>query len=467
MGGTAVFGAVVSNRSEATRPPLIPTGADIGLREVAAKPLTQPVAFETVDGVEYRYVVDQIGRIYVLDEDGIRDEPFLDLRDRLTMQPGSTDERGLLGLAFHPTFRTNRRFYVRYSAPPKPSMPAKFDHAAVLSEFRANDDRRTADPNSERRILEVPEPQANHNAGDVAFGPDGYLYVPLGDGGGARDTGRGHVSDWYSRNRGGNGQDVTRNLLGSILRIDVDDWGGGKSYAIPDDNPLVGRNGRDELWAWGFRNPWRISFDSDDLFVADVGQLRFEEVNLVWKGGNYGWNVREGTHCFDARNPKRSPKRCPDTASGRAPHDGTTLREPIIEYPHRSRGRSVGLAVIGGHVYRGSAVPELYGAYVFGDWSRSFRSPRGRLFFATRPNSEADQWQLRELAIEGSENGDLARFVLAFGRDREGELYVSTSETASVRGQGAVYKLVPPEEGDRVATPTTTTETTSGTRWQI
>ncbi|WP_458190130.1 PQQ-dependent sugar dehydrogenase [Haladaptatus sp. NG-WS-4] len=351
VGAAALSSTTTVNRGRASRPPVIPEGATVGLRKVADEPLTQPVGFEAGGGTDRRYVVDQVGRIYRLTSNGVAGEPFLDLRERLTMQLDSTDERGLLGLALHPEFRTNRRFFVRYSAPPRPSTPPRYAHTAVLSEFRVDDDFRTADPDSERTILEVPQPQANHNAGYLAFGPDGYLYVPLGDGGGADDTGRGHASDWYSRNRGGNGQDVTENLLGSILRIDVDDRDGEKSYAVPDENPLVGTNGRDELWVWGFRNPWRISFDDDDLFVADVGQLRFEEVNLVRKGGNYGWNVREGTHCFDARKPRRSPKRCPDTASGRALHDGTTLTGPIIEYPHRSRGRSVGLAVIGGHVY--------------------------------------------------------------------------------------------------------------------
>ncbi len=250
---------------------------------------------------------------------------------------------------------------------------------------------------------------------------------------------------------------MTQNLLGSILRIDVDAYEGGKPYAVPDENPLVGGDGLDELWAWGFRNPWRLSFSGDDLFVADVGQLRFEEVNLVRKGGNYGWNVREGTRCFDAGAPKRTPKRCPNRAPSRAPHDGRPLIDPVIECPHSSQGRSVGHAVIGGHFYEGTAISELDGSYVFGDWSRSFRSPRGRLFFANRPNANDERWPVRELVVEGSEDGEIDRYVLAFGRDPDGELYVLTSESNSVASSGAVYKFVPPAECDRIATPTETT----------
>ncbi|GAA0229011.1 PQQ-dependent sugar dehydrogenase [Haladaptatus pallidirubidus] len=417
---------------------------------MAGEPLTQPVGFETADGVGYRYIVDQIGRVHVLGGNGIADEPFLDVRDRLKMRTDFMDERGLLGLALHPDFRTNRRFYVRYSAPPGKSTPRNFDHTAVLSEFRASDDLLSADSGSERRILAVPEPQANHNAGDIAFGPDGYLYVPLGDGGGASDTGRGHVSDWYSRNRGGNGQDVTRNLLGSILRLDVDDREGNKSYAVPDDNPLVGGEGSDELWAWGLCNPWRLSFSGGELFVADVGQRRFEEVNLVEAGDNYGWNVREGRHCFNAGSPQHPRKNCPSSATAKPPYDGQQFTDPIIEYPHKKGGQAVGLAVIGGNVYDGTALQNRAGDYIFGDWSRSFRSPRGRLFYANRPNVSDEQWSMREFRVSGGKNGELGHYVLAFGRGTAGELYVLTSETNSVAGNGAVYKLVPPGDGDTV-----------------
>ncbi len=196
-GTTALFGSTAFSRSEAgAPPPVIPEGGRVGLRRVADEPLQQPVAFETASDVENRhYIVDQTGRIHVLTSAGVAREPFLDVRDKLKMRVDSPDERGLLGLALHPEFRMNRRFYVRYSAPPRASTPRNFDHTAVLSEFRANEDLLAADPDSERTILEIPEPQANHNAGDVEFGPDGYLYVPFGDGGGARDTGRGHAVD--------------------------------------------------------------------------------------------------------------------------------------------------------------------------------------------------------------------------------------------------------------------------------
>jgi len=193
-------------------------------------------------------------------------------------------------------------------------------------EFDACADGRRVRRDSERTVLEIPEPQGNHNAGDLAFGPDGHLYVAVGDGGSGGDRGRGHVEDWYDANEGGNGQDVTENLLGSVLRIDVDGRDDGKAYAIPEDNPLVGREGLDEHFAWGLRNPWRMSFDGKELYVADVGQFAREEVSLVTNGGNYGWNVREGIECFGADD-------CPDET----PPDvrgGEPLVDPVVEYPH-------------------------------------------------------------------------------------------------------------------------------------
>nr|WP_277541734.1 PQQ-dependent sugar dehydrogenase [Halomicroarcula sp. FL173] len=262
-------------------------------------------------------------------------------------------------------------------------------------------------------MLEIPEPQGNHNAGAIGFGPDGYLYVAVGDGGAANDQGRGHVDDWYDAVEGGNGQDITENLLGSLLRIDVD--GGGDSdrpYGIPEDNPLVGESGLDEQYAWGFRNPWRFSFGPDGrLFVADVGQNKYEEINVVERGGNYGWNVREGAHCFRTDE-------CPTTGPS-----GDPLVDPIIEYPHDGDGVT-GISVIGGQMYDGQDIPRLQGRYVFADYVAD-----GQLFVATEGD---DGWSLTTVPVSG-----LGSRVLSFGRTPAGELLVCSTGDAG----GAVHRL--------------------------
>ncbi|MEA5386361.1 PQQ-dependent sugar dehydrogenase [Haloarculaceae archaeon H-GB2-1] len=274
---------------------------------------TSPVGLEMPDESR-RFVVDQVGVVHLLDDDGVADDPYLDLRDRVVDVSGFS-ERGLLGLALHPDFAENGRLFVRYSSRSRPGTPTDYSHTFVLSEFTADPNARTVDRATERVVLTIPQPQSNHNAGSVAFGPDGYLYVGVGDGGAGGDQGTGHVEDWYEGNAGGNGQDVTRNLLGSVLRIDVDGRDDGKAYAVPEDNPLVGTDGLPEHYAWGFRNPWRLSFGPDGrLFVADVGQSEWEEVDIVEQGGNYGWNVREGSHCFRANE-------CPDETPDGNPSD--------------------------------------------------------------------------------------------------------------------------------------------------
>ena len=366
----------------------------------------------TPDGT--RYVADQAGRILVHDADGLRDQPALDIRDAIT----TGGEKGLLGIEPHPAFAENGRLFVRYSAPSREGTPSSFSHTFVLSEFDVEDDR--VDPDSERTLLEIPQPQSNHNAGDLAFGPDGFLYVAVGDGGAGGDQGRGHADDWYDAVGGGNGQDVTENLLGSILRIDVD--AGDEPYAIPDDNPLVDREGLDEQYAWGFRNPWRLSFDGTDLFVADVGQRDYEEVSLVERGGNYGWNVREGAHCFQASD---CPTTTPDDVRG-----GERLVDPVIEYPHGGASVS-GISVIGGAVYRGSALAGAEGVYVFGDFQ-----VRGQLFAATPADEGLWPTTTVELVGDGS---DRLRTLRSFGRDADGELYVVGTGSEG----GALHRLVP------------------------
>lgn len=431
----------------------IPTGPTVGL-ETVAEGLTSPVGFATAnEDADRRFIVDQVGQIYVHGPDGLEDEPFLDVSDRLVDVGGATeggfDERGLLGLAFHPDFaqKDNCRFYVRYSAPPREGTPEDYDHTEVLSEFRTPDDRSRGDPDSERVLLEIPSPQFNHNAGDLKFGPDGYLYLGMGDGGGANDAGLGHVEDWYDENEGGNGQDTTENLLGGILRIDVDDSDGDRPYGIPDDNPLVDEEGHlDEYYAWGMRNPWRISFDSEGrFFVADVGQNLFEEVNIVENGGNYGWNVKESTHCFSTETPNDPPETCPDST----PDDvrgGEPLIDPIIEYPQTQDDEVIGIAVTGGFVYEGDALEELQDGYVFGDWSRSFETPDGSLFVATAPDGD-EMWSMEELVVDDTEDGRIGRFVLSFGRGHDDELYVLTTENSAPTGStGVVHKIVPTVE---------------------
>jgi glucose/arabinose dehydrogenase len=401
--------------------------------EPVATGFTAPLGFEAPTGVEPRYVVDQAGTVEVLadaeaDEGArarIRETPFLDVTDR-TVDVGGYTEAGLLGLAFHPDFPEDDRCFVRYSAPPRPGTPSGYHHTFVLASFRATPDR--ADTDTERTLLEIPEPQSNHNSGSLVFGPDGYLYVGVGDGGAGGDRGRGHVEDWYDGVAGGNGQDVTDNLLGSVLRLDVD--ADEDPYGIPGDNPLVGREGLDEHYAWGLRNPWGMSFDGDRLLVADVGQNEYEEVDAIEAGGNYGWNVKEGTRCFGAST-------CPD----RTP-DGRPLLDPVVEYSH-----DLGIAVVGGYVYRGSAVPALAGRYVFGDW----RGDDGPTLFAASPESDDGLWSMESLSLSTEGNGDgddgPRQYLHAFGRDREGELLVCTGARPGVGGSsGAVHRIRPADD---------------------
>lgn len=363
------------------------------------------------------FVVDQTGQIHLVDDGDEQAEPFLDISDQIVDLEGVT-EQGLLGLAFHPNYPDDERFFVRYSAPPRAGTPDDYSHTFVLSSFRADLGSQTADLESERVLVELPQPQANHNAGAITFGPDGFLFVAVGDGGAGGDQGAGHVSDWYDAVPGGNGQDVTENLHGSILRIDVDADGSDRPYGIPEDNPLVGDDGLDEHYAWGLRNPWQMSFGPDGrLFAADVGQDAYEEVDVIEKGGNYGWNVREGTNCFRADS-------CPEETP-----DGDPLIPPIIEYPHDGAEVS-GISVTGGHLYDGGEVPELHEMYVFADWQA-----QGELFVA-RERSDG-LWPVTTVPVE-----DIGPFVPSFGRDDNGELLVCASDEGGIGGSsGAVYRL--------------------------
>ncbi len=414
----------------------------IRLEEVATG-LSAPVDLDAPnDGSGRLFVTDQIGLVRVVDsKDNLLDEPLLDLRDSMVNLRSNYDERGLLGLAIHPDFENNGRIYVYYSAPLQSGAPSGYDHTSILSEYTISpDNENIADPDSERVILQVDQPQGNHNAGAIAFGPDGYLYVPLGDGGGANDTGEGHGDDWYDISAGGNGQDVEENMLGSVLRIDINN---GDPYAVPMDNPPISET-FPEIWAYGFRNPYRMAFDPEgdqELFLGDAGQNLWEEVSIVSAGGNYGWNVREGTHCFSTSNPgnPQAILDCPTEGP-----DGDLLIDPIIEFRNTSHpDGGLGTSVVGGVVYRGDALPAWDGRYIFGQWSTSFRSPQGGLFVAEM--AEQGLWDFEMVQIANHEGSKLNAYLLGFGQDMAGEVYVLTSLSTGPSGDtGIVYRIVSP-----------------------
>jgi len=301
-----------------------------------------------------------------------------------------------------------------------------------LSEFKVSpSDPNKADSSSERIILQVDKPQPNHNAGTIAFGPDGYLYIPLGDGGGANDVGTGHSPV-------GNAQDIST-ALGKILRIDVDN---GDPYGIPPDNPFVGKDGADEIYALGFRNPYSISFDKGgqhELFVGDVGQALFEEVDIVYKGGNYGWHIKEGAHWFNPDSQSSPPATGPATDAR-----GQPLIDPIIEYG-RGKPGGYGIAVIGGYVYRGSDIQGLLGAYLFGDYTSGISSTAdGRVFIASLPSSSSSTWTMKEIGIASLPGGRLNAFLKGIGQDANGELYLLVSDSAGPAGNtGKIYRIIP------------------------
>ncbi len=356
------------------------------LAELELQPVFPVLTFDRMVGMYYPgadperlHVVLQEGRIVSIanDPDADSHRVVLDLTDRVSR---AGNEEGLLGLAFDPEYARNGYFYVYYSA----AGPRR----SVVSRFSAGDDG--ADPESERIILEIPQPHSNHNGGEIAFGPDGFLYIALGDGGSAGDPGR-------------NGQNLGT-LLGTILRIDIDSIDAHGGYAVPADNPFVGQTGaRPEIWAYGLRNPWRFSFDrlTGDLWTADVGQNRYEEVDLILPGANYGWNLMEGAACFAERD-------C----------SGVGLVPPVAEY-----GRADGCSVTGGYVYRGLRLPSLYGAYVYGDFCS------GRI------------WALRfdgRAVTEHIQIADTDLQIASFAEGPDGELYV-------ISFTRRVYRFVDPD----------------------
>jgi hypothetical protein len=375
--------------------------------EIIADGLTSPVAMAHAGDRSNRlFIADQTGKIYVIENDHIISEPYLDITNKVISLDSVYDERGLLGLAFHPNYENNGRFFVYYSSE---KTGENVNHESILSEFRVSDvDPNLADPDSENIIFRVDQPEANHNGGQLEFGPDGYLYIGLGDGGGAGDV---HGSI-------GNGQNINT-LLGSILRIDVD---GEYPYSIPSDNPFVGIEGLDEIYAWGFRNPWKFSFDreEDTLFVADVGQDNWEEIDIVEKGINYGWRILEGNNPYDL-----------DLAEILG-IDIETLGEPIHEYSH-----DVGKSITGGYIYRGLQSEEMYGKYIFADWSTSFVRADGKIYFIEE--SEPGIWDRYELIPSDNFN----RFILSLGEDEEGELYLLSKTSLGPSGNtGDIRRII-------------------------
>ncbi len=360
------------------------------------------------DGTNRLFVADQPGIIYVIDDGKVQySPPFLDLTSKMVKVNPIYDERGLLGLAFHPEYETNGRLFVYYSGQ---KTAEGVDHESIIAEYTVSaEDPNIADPSSENIILRIDQPEANHNGGQLAFGPDGYLYIGMGDGGGAGDQ-HGDI---------GNGQN-TSTLLGKILRIDVD---GGTPYAIPPDNPFIGAEGLDEIYAYGFRNPYRFSFDrfTGALYAADVGQDEWEEIDIVESGGNYGWRILEGTHSYDL-----------DLAEY-LNISIETLKAPIHEYSH-----NVGRSIIGGYIYRGTQSQSLSGLYVFGDWSTQFTKPDGKLYYLSE--TEPGVWERSEFSLANEK--PLKRFIFGFGEDEEGEIYlVATRFIGSVLRSGEIWHL--------------------------
>ncbi len=395
--------------------------------------LTAPSVLTDFDGRRV-LVAEQVGPIHLMTPDG-KLAPFADFTSKLAITPGKFDERGVLGVALHPRFTANRRLYVCYSAPLRAGTPTNWNHTMNVSEFTAKGDALAL--GSERIVLQIDQPYFNHNGGRICFGPDGFLYLGVGDGGHKNDINKDDADK--ARGPRGNGQDLNT-LLGKIVRIDVDKPAAGRLYGIPMDNPFAQGGGRPEIYAWGIRNPWGMSFDRGgqrELFEVEVGQSRWEEVNLIVKGGNYGWNLREGAEWF---NPKKelAPLDKPYFDPGNAKFiDPIIAYENLAAFPQAGKGKSV----TGGYVYRGRALPQLAGKYIFADWSKHFSLPQGVLYAATRGGD--GKWRMDDLVPESHATGHLGAFVWAFGEDKDGELYVLTNQTGALGTKGGkVWKLV-------------------------
>ncbi|KAM6202879.1 HHIP-like protein 1 [Rhynchocyon petersi] len=389
--------------------------------EEVANGLRNPVAMvHARDGTHRFFVAEQVGLVWAYLPDRSRlEKPFLNISRAVLTSPWEGDERGFLGLAFHPRFRHNGKLYVYYS------VGSGFDEWIRISEFRlSEDDVNSVDHRSERIILEIEEPASNHNGGQLLFGDDGYLYIFTGDGGMAGDP----------FGKFGNAQNKS-SLLGKVLRIDVDRTDRGVPYRIPPDNPFVrDPAARPEVYALGVRNMWRCSFDRGDpatgagrgrLFCGDVGQNKFEEVDLVERGRNYGWRAREGFECYDR-------KLCANASL-----DDVL---PIFAYPHK-----MGKSVTGGYVYRGCEYPNLNGLYIFGDFMS------GRLM-SLRENPGTGKWSYSEVCMGRGQTcafpgliNNYYPYIISFAEDEAGELYfMSTGIPSATAAGGVIYKVIDP-----------------------
>ncbi len=421
-----------------------PPAGSYDLKLVADNLVSPITVSSSPDETKRLFIVDQVGKIWIVIGDGnMLPNPFVDISSKMVSLSPFYDERGLLGLAFHPEFRSNGKFYLFYTAPPRAGGPepgVAWNNLTRISEFKvAAGNPNQADISSERVVFEADHPQGNHNGGTIAFGPDGYLYISIGDGGNGDDIGPGHVNDWYKVNAGGNGQDVKENLLGNVLRIDVNKSSEDRSYGIPRDNPFVNGPGLNEIYAYGFRNPYRFSFDQGgdhQLYLGDAGQSLYEEIDIVKNGGNYGWNVKEGTHCFSTANDLEELGSCPIVDSA-----GNPLIDPVIEFNNSANPKGgIGITVVGGNVYRGPSIPFLDGRYIFGIFSGSFSGATGKILLAKK--AAVGLWSFEDLKLKGFPD-NLGQFLKGFGVDEKGEVYATTSAQLGPQGNtGKVYKII-------------------------
>lgn len=397
-----VFGLLVflscssgEKRSAETSESKVPVAYSLSLKLVASG-LEAPVGMAVSnDGSNRLFVIEQAGFIRIIKNENLVEQPFLDLTSKIDRLNSFYSEKGLLGLAFHPQFKTNGKFYVYYSAP---TSAKGMDHKSVIAEYTVSSSNPDVANTTGRVVLEIEEPESNHNGGQLEFGPDGYLYIGVGDGGGAGDN----------HGTRGNGQDL-QTLLGKILRIDVNETAG---YKIPPDNPFSNMQAKPEIFAYGLRNPWRFSFDrkTGKLFCGDVGQNEWEEVDIIEKGKNYGWRIMEGNHCY---NP-----------SSNCNTKGLTM--PIAEYDH-SEGRSI----TGGYVYRGTKSAEMEGKYIFGDWTGTF--------FMLAQQPATGEWNRFQISLKDF-SGDF--YINSFGEDESGELYIMGQASQGPKKAGKVYQIV-------------------------
>ena len=444
----------------------------VGLRFVAGgfvSPMN--IAFPD-DGSGRLFLSDQNGFVKIFFMNGtVINKPFLNISDRMVKLDPTYDERGLLSIAFHPNYTTNGRVFVYYSAPRRAGVDPNWSCTNRLSEFHVSaSDPNQIDTSSEKILLEVDKPYENHNGGVLLFGPDdGYLYLPLGDGGRADDTGVGHTVGT------GNGQDMTK-ILGKVIRIDVDHMSPGKQYGIPADNPFVSNTSiQPEIFAYGFRNPAYATFDSAGshrMFIAMAGQRLFESVLIVYKGGDYPWNIREGTHCFNPANDFQPVNTsCPTTG-----YSGQPLIGPVVELGH-----DVGDTIVGGVLYRGSEIPSLQGKYVYGTWSDENRilgngtllvsSPPGGLDLSTLPRDASAltpgqnaMWTTNPMSVSNNVNGRINAFIRALYENDKHEILVLINQNGgpglTPQGSGEIWQMVPANTPGLVNTTAKITPTT-------